>query len=44
MNYELREDDLEASSLYPEVDYVTIDQLLDIFLTDPPQPANATYE
>nr|UVI03402.1 eugenol synthase 1 [Melaleuca bracteata] len=44
MSYEISEDDLEASSLYPEMQFTTIDQLLDIFLTDPPEPARAAFE
>ncbi|KAI6670854.1 hypothetical protein NL676_005739 [Syzygium grande] len=44
VSYEIREDDLEASRLYPEMQYTTIDQLLDIFLTDPPEPARAAFE
>ncbi|XP_027342889.1 eugenol synthase 1-like [Abrus precatorius] len=44
MNYELGENDLEASQLYPDHKYTTIDQLLDIFLVDPPPPASAAFE
>ncbi|KAG5233154.1 eugenol synthase [Salix suchowensis] len=33
MGFELGEDDLEASRLYPDLQVKTIDQLLDIFLT-----------
>ncbi|KAH1040507.1 hypothetical protein J1N35_042250 [Gossypium stocksii] len=43
VNDELRENDLEASSLYPDYKYTTIDQLLDVFLVDPPKPALATF-
>ncbi|KAE8687071.1 Isoeugenol synthase 1 [Hibiscus syriacus] len=43
LNYELREDDLEASCLYPDYKYTTVDQLLDVFLVDPPKPARATF-
>ncbi|KAH1040508.1 hypothetical protein J1N35_042251 [Gossypium stocksii] len=43
VNYELGENDLEASSLYPDYKYTTIDQLLDVFLVDPPKPALATF-
>ncbi|GMJ03620.1 hypothetical protein like AT1G75280 [Hibiscus trionum] len=32
LNYDLRENDLETSSLYPDYEYTTIEQLLDIFL------------
>ncbi|XP_039161208.1 eugenol synthase 1-like [Eucalyptus grandis] len=44
MSFDLDEDDLEASCLYPEIEYTTIDQLLDIFLVDPPEPACAALE
>ncbi|XP_039158682.1 eugenol synthase 1-like [Eucalyptus grandis] len=44
MSYEIKEDDLEASRMYPEMQFTTIDQLLDIFLTDPPEPARAAFE
>lgn len=37
MNYELRADDLEATELYPDYKYITFDELLDIFLIDPPK-------
>jgi len=42
--YELGDDDLEASQLYPDYDYTTIDKLLDIFLVDPPEPAMGAFE
>ncbi|KAG6698073.1 hypothetical protein I3842_08G003700 [Carya illinoinensis] len=44
MNYELGEEDIEASSLYSDYKYTTIDQLLDIFLVNPPKPGMATFE
>ncbi|XWS62517.1 hypothetical protein CRYUN_Cryun06bG0017900 [Craigia yunnanensis] len=43
LNYELGENDLEAASLYPDHKYTTIDQLLDVFLVDPPKPGFATF-
>ncbi|XP_031371923.1 eugenol synthase 1-like [Punica granatum] len=44
MSYELKEDDIEVSRLYPDMDYTSIDQLLDIFLTgNPPPPACAAF-
>ncbi|KAJ4846974.1 Eugenol synthase 1 [Turnera subulata] len=43
-NYEMGEDDLEGTSLYPEIEYTSIDQLLDIFLINPPAPAIAAFE
>ncbi|XP_062165465.1 eugenol synthase 1-like [Alnus glutinosa] len=42
--FELREDDMEASRLYPDFKYTTIDQLLDIFLVNPPKFAAAAFE
>ncbi|KAK6940500.1 NmrA-like domain [Dillenia turbinata] len=44
MSFELEEDDMEASKLYPDFEYTTIDQLLDIFLSNPPKPAFASFE
>ncbi|KAL3565520.1 hypothetical protein D5086_033566 [Populus alba] len=42
--YELGDDDLEASQLYPDYEYTTFDKLLDIFLIDPPEPAMGAFE
>ncbi|KAL9321636.1 hypothetical protein ACSQ67_009689 [Phaseolus vulgaris] len=44
MNFELGEDDLEASQLYPDYEYTSIDQLLNIFLLHPLPPASAAFE
>ncbi|KAJ6433666.1 hypothetical protein OIU84_017377 [Salix udensis] len=44
MGFELGEDELEASTLYPDLQFKTIDQLLDIFLISPPDPAMAAFE
>lgn len=44
MSFDMDEDDLEASSLYPEIEYTTVHQLLDIFLVDRPEPAYAALE
>jgi hypothetical protein len=41
--FEFREDDMEASRLYPDYEYTTVDQLLDIFLVNPPKPAVAAF-
>jgi hypothetical protein len=41
--FELGEEDMEASRLYPDYEYTTIDQLLDIFLVNPPKPAAAAF-
>ncbi|KAG5033476.1 hypothetical protein JHK82_017036 [Glycine max] len=44
VNFELGENDLEASQLYPDYNYTSIDQLLDIFLVNPPAPASAAFK
>ncbi|KAK7334517.1 hypothetical protein VNO80_26274 [Phaseolus coccineus] len=44
MNFELGEDDLEASQLYPDYEYTSIDELLNIFLLHPLPPASAAFE
>ena len=38
MSFELTENDLEASKLYPDYKYTTVDNLLDICLVNPPKP------
>ncbi|KAL0360080.1 UNVERIFIED_CONTAM: Eugenol synthase 1 [Sesamum radiatum] len=42
-NFELGENDVEASALYPDLKVTTIDELLDIFLCNPPKPASAAF-
>ncbi|KAJ6395101.1 hypothetical protein OIU84_021997 [Salix udensis] len=42
--YELGDEDLEASQLYPDYENITVDELLDIFLIDPPKPAMGAFE
>ncbi|KAK9169647.1 hypothetical protein Syun_001787 [Stephania yunnanensis] len=37
LGFNLREDDLEASSLFPDYEYTSIDCLLDIFVINPPK-------
>ncbi|XP_057973547.1 eugenol synthase 1-like [Malania oleifera] len=44
MNFTIGEDDIEASTLYPEIEFKTVEQLLDIFLSNPPKPATAAFE
>ncbi|GAY65884.1 hypothetical protein CUMW_244450 [Citrus unshiu] len=44
MNFELGEDGIEASKLYPDFKFTTIDQLLDIFLINPLKPARTAFE
>ncbi|KAK4391225.1 Eugenol synthase 1 [Sesamum angolense] len=42
-NFELGENDVEASALYPDLKVTSVDELLDIFLSYPPKPANAAF-
>ncbi|KAI4330065.1 hypothetical protein MLD38_028373 [Melastoma candidum] len=42
-NYQLTEHDLEASSLYPEHQYTSIEKLLDRCAVDPPKPKLASF-
>ncbi|KAK4483872.1 hypothetical protein RD792_011081 [Penstemon davidsonii] len=45
MNFDLGENDIEASALYPDLKFTTVDELLDIFLhDDPPKPYIAAFE
>ncbi|KAF7825009.1 eugenol synthase 1-like [Senna tora] len=47
MKLEVEEEEegyMEASRMYPEYQYKTIDQLLDLFLVHPPPPASAAFE
>ncbi|KAK2972586.1 hypothetical protein RJ640_020139 [Escallonia rubra] len=41
MDFELGDNDIEASRLYPDIQFTTVEQLLDVFLHDPPKPASA---
>ncbi|XWS11532.1 hypothetical protein CRYUN_Cryun37aG0006200 [Craigia yunnanensis] len=43
MRYELTEEDVEASKLYSDYNYTTIDKYLDICLVNPPQPKLAAF-
>ncbi|KAK1371374.1 Isoeugenol synthase 1 [Heracleum sosnowskyi] len=43
MAYDLKEDDLDVVELYPEYKYTTVEELLDIFLADPPKPVLAAF-
>lgn len=43
MAYDLKEDDLDVVELYPEYKYTTVDELLDIFLVDPPKPVLGAF-
>ena len=43
MSFELTEDDLEASKLYPDHVYTSVDKLLDICLFAPPKPKLAAF-
>lgn len=43
MSFELKEDDLEASALYPDYKYTSVDSFLARCLVDPPKPKLATF-
>lgn len=43
MNLEVGEDIVEASKLYPDIKYTSIDQPLHTFLVDPPKPVIAAF-
>ncbi|KAJ9178413.1 hypothetical protein P3X46_010298 [Hevea brasiliensis] len=43
MSFELTEDDLEASKLYPDHKYTPVDSLLDLCLINPPKPKRAAF-
>ncbi|XP_027903406.1 isoeugenol synthase 1-like isoform X1 [Vigna unguiculata] len=42
-SFDIGEDDLEASLLYPDYNYTSIDEVLDIFLVHPPLPASTSF-
>jgi len=43
MTFDLKEDDLEASALYPDYEYTSIDSFLDICLVNPPRVKLSTF-
>ncbi|KAL3503874.1 hypothetical protein ACH5RR_033715 [Cinchona calisaya] len=43
-DFDLEEKDLEASRLYPDLKWTTVEELLDIFQSNPPKPALAAFE
>ncbi|CAM8991296.1 unnamed protein product [Rhodiola kirilowii] len=43
MSFNLNEDDLEASELYPDYKYTSVDELLDITLVNPAKPKRAAF-
>ncbi|KAJ8440720.1 hypothetical protein Cgig2_005451 [Carnegiea gigantea] len=43
MNFDLKEDDLEASALYPDYEYTSIDSFLDICLVNPPKVKPSSF-
>ncbi|CAH2080555.1 unnamed protein product [Thlaspi arvense] len=43
LSFELEEKDLEASKLYPDYNYTSVDSLLDICLVNPPNPKLASF-
>ncbi|KAH6776629.1 hypothetical protein C2S52_014190 [Perilla frutescens var. hirtella] len=42
-DYDFSENDVEASTLYPDLKFTTVDEVLDVFLHDPPKPASAAF-
>jgi len=44
MKFEIGEDELEASQLYPDYNYTSIDELLHIFRVHPLPPPYAAFE
>ncbi|KAJ7957101.1 putative Isoflavone reductase [Quillaja saponaria] len=43
MSFELTDKDLEASKLYPDYKYTSVDEFLDICLVNPPKPKLAAF-
>ncbi|CAA0809869.1 Isoflavone reductase homolog P3 [Striga hermonthica] len=43
INFDLEENEVEASAFYPELKLTTVDELLDIFISNPPKPASAAF-
>lgn len=43
VSFELTDNDLEASELYPEHKYTSVDELLNRCLVDPPKPKMAAF-
>ncbi|KAL0314169.1 UNVERIFIED_CONTAM: Eugenol synthase 1 [Sesamum angustifolium] len=43
VQFELEDDDFEASASYPDLKVTTVDELLDKFMTNPPKPASAAF-
>lgn len=43
MSFELKEDDLEATNLYPDYKYTSVDGLLSVCTVDPPKPKLAAF-
>ncbi|KAE9466133.1 hypothetical protein C3L33_01996, partial [Rhododendron williamsianum] len=43
MSFQLTEDDWEASKLYPDYKYTSVNHLLDICLVNPPKPKLASF-
>lgn len=43
MSFELTEDDLEASKLYPDFKYTSLNDLLDLCLLNPPNPKLSSF-
>lgn len=43
MSFELEEDDLEASKLYPDYKYTSFDHLLSVCIFEPPKTKLASF-
>ncbi|KAL8482548.1 hypothetical protein ACS0TY_028645 [Phlomoides rotata] len=43
-NFDIAEKDIEASALYSELKFTTVDELLDIFINNPPEPVLTSFE
>ncbi|CAK9149870.1 unnamed protein product [Ilex paraguariensis] len=44
INFDIGSNEIDASRLYPDLQFTTVEQLLDIFLYNPPKPASAAFE
>ncbi|CAK9149872.1 unnamed protein product [Ilex paraguariensis] len=44
INFDIGSNEIDASRLYPDFQFTTVEQLLDIFLYNPPKPASAAFE
>ena len=44
INFDIGSNEIDASRLYPDFQFTTVEQLLDIFLYNPPKPTSAAFE